>query len=72
LGLAGENIEALQIVAQPAHGVLGSSGKEENRRYIAYAPQAGFVGHDRFEVLIRVTRGETFTTRIKVEMNVTP
>ena len=77
-GLRGGNVETLQIVVQPAHGGLGASGKQENRRFVAYVPAHGFVGHDRFEVFVRVTpRGvppgaATFTSRIKVEMNVTP
>lgn len=74
-GLRGSNIEALRIVERPAHGILGASEKEENRRYVAYAPQVGFVGRDRFEVSIRFTppgRVLTFTTRLIVDMNVTP
>ena len=74
-GLAGANIEALQIIARPSHGVLGASTKEANRRYIAYAPSAGFVGRDRFEVHIQYMppgSALSVTTRVKVEMNVTP
>jgi len=77
-GLRGGDVEALQIVAPPAHGGLGASGKQENRRFIAYVPASGFVGHDRFEVLVRITPPgmpsgpRTFTSRVKVEMNVTP
>jgi hypothetical protein len=77
-GVRGGDVEALQIVMQPAHGGVGASDKQENRRFIAYFPHAGFVGHDRFELLVRVTpRGAlpgraTFTSRIKVDMNVTP
>jgi hypothetical protein len=52
-GLRGSNIETLRIVARPAHGVLGASEKEENRRYVAYVPGAGFVGRDRFELFAR-------------------
>jgi hypothetical protein len=73
-GIMGFDIEVLRIAVRPSHGVLGASGKEANRRYIAYAPTAGFVGRDRFEVYIQFTpigRPPT-TTRIKVEMNVTP
>jgi hypothetical protein len=74
-GLGGANILALEIRVRPAHGVLGISEKEENRRYIAYAPHKGFVGHDQFEVLVRATpptMGNSYLTWIKVEMNVTP
>jgi hypothetical protein len=64
----------LRITVRPLHGVLGLSAKEANRRYIAYAP-SGFVGPDRFEVYLQVVlRGRTLptTTRIRVEMSVTP
>jgi len=75
-GVRGANIEALRTIVRPSHGVLGSSDKEGNRRYIAYAPKAGFVGRDRFEVHIQYTlpghASLTLTTRVKVEMNVTP
>jgi hypothetical protein len=76
-GTTGSNISVLQIMARPAHGILGASEKEENRRYVAYVPQARFVGHDRFEIYLRYTptgHGAhlTFTTVIKVEMNVAP
>lgn len=73
-GLTGTDIEALQIVVRPLHGVLGSSDKETNRRYIAYAPSGGFVGRDQFELHIRFTPvgGTSSTTRVMVEMNVTP
>jgi hypothetical protein len=73
-GLAGTDIEALRITVRPSHGILGSSGKEANRRYIAYAPSAGFVGRDRFELLVQFTPvgGASSTTTVKVEMNVTP
>jgi hypothetical protein len=77
-GMRGGDVEALEIVVQPAHGGLGASGKQENRRFIAYVPTHGFVGRDRFEVFVRVTPPgmlpgpRTFTSRIKVEMNVTP
>ena len=75
LGLLGGNVEDLRITARPLHGILGLSAKEANRRYIAYAASAGFVGHDRFEVSLQVVlRGHTLPTRtrIRVEMNVTP
>jgi hypothetical protein len=73
-GLAGANIEVLRIIVRPLHGVLGGSAKEGNRRYVAYAPSAGFVGHDRFELYIQFMPPvrSSFTTRFKVEMNVTP
>jgi len=74
-GLGGANIEALRIIARPSHGVLGASTKEANRRYIAYAPSAGFVGRDRFEVHIQYTPpggALSLTTRVKIEMTVTP
>jgi hypothetical protein len=77
-GLRGGNVETLEIVVRPAHGGLGASGKQENRRFVAYVPASGFVGHDRFEVFVRITPPgmppgpATFTSRIKVEMNVTP
>jgi hypothetical protein len=77
-GMRGGDVEALEIVAPPAHGGLGASGKQENRRFIAYVPASGFVGRDRFEVLVRITPPgmppgpRTYTSRIKVEMNVTP
>jgi hypothetical protein len=75
-GLMGTDVTAVQVMERPAHGILGASAKEENRRYIAYAPQAGFAGHDRFEVLVRWVptghHGAQFFnfTLIKVEMNV--
>ena len=81
-GNRGGDVETLEIVVRPAHGGLGASGKQENRRFVAYVPAHGFVGHDRFEVFVRIApRGAprdmppgaaTFTMRIKVEMNVTP
>jgi len=73
-GLSGANIEALRTVVKPSHGVLGTSHKEANRRYLAYAPSAGFVGRDRFEVYVQFTPvgGGSFATIVKVEMNVTP
>ncbi len=75
-GMLGGNVDALQIVVRPAHGVVGASEKEANRRFVAYAPQAGFVGRDRFEVFVRITpprRGvPPYTSRIRVNMNVTP
>lgn len=73
-GLAGTDIEALRITVRPSHGVVGSSAKEANRRYIAYAPSAGFVGRDRFELRIQFTPvgGVSSMTTVKVEMNVTP
>jgi hypothetical protein len=73
-GLAGANIEVLRVTVRPLHGVLGASAKEGNRRYIAYAPSVGFVGRDRFELYIQYMPPvrSSFTTRFKVEMNVTP
>jgi hypothetical protein len=77
-GQRGGDVETLQIVVRPAHGGLGASGKQENRRFVAYVPTHGFVGHDRFEVFVRITPPGmppgpgTFTSRVKVEMNVTP
>jgi hypothetical protein len=75
-GLLGPDIQVLQIVVQPEHGVLGVSKKEENRRYVAYMPQKGFVGHDRFEVHVQYTLPSNATNsyfaNIKVEMDVTP
>ena len=68
------DIEALRIVVRPSHGVLGASAKEGNRRYVAYAPSAGFIGRDRFEVYIEFAPmgGGSYATTVKVEMNVTP
>ena len=73
-GLTGTDIEALRIVVRPSHGIVGASAKEANRRYIAYAPSVGFVGHDRFELHVQFTPvgGRPSTTRVKVEMIVTP
>jgi hypothetical protein len=74
-GLRGSNIETLRIVMRPAHGVLGASEKEQNRRYVAYAPRAGFVGRDRFELLVRFMPPDgtgTYTSRLIVDMNVMP
>ncbi len=74
-GMRGGNVEALEIVVRPAHGVLGASEKEANRRYVGYAPAAGFAGHDRFEVSARIappSGGPAYTTRLIVDMNVTP
>lgn len=73
-GLFGGNIEELRILVRPIHGVLGSSDKEANRRYIAYLPKTGFVGRDRFEVHIQYAPPgrASLTTLFKVEMNVVP
>jgi len=73
-GLLGANVEALRIIVRPLHGILGMSEKEANRRYIAYMPATGFVGHDRFEVYVQYTPPgrAPLTTRFRVEMNVTP
>jgi hypothetical protein len=75
-GLRGGDVESLQIVMEPAHGGVAASGKQDNKRFLAYFPRAGFVGRDRFELLVRITPPgrptATYTTRIKVEMNVTP
>jgi hypothetical protein len=77
-GLRGGDVEALQVVVQGPHGAVSTSGKQENKRFLAYFPKSGFVGHDRFELFIRVmprgarTGPATYTSRIKVEMNVTP
>jgi len=73
LGLKAD-IEALQTVARPSHGILGSSDKEGHLRFMAYAPQSGFVGFDQFEVLVqyRPPGGSSLTTRLKVQMNVVP
>ena len=73
-GLAGANIEELRIIVRPLHGVLGTSAKEGNRRYFAYSPSPGFVGRDQFELYIQFVPPvrSSFTTRFKVEMNVTP
>jgi hypothetical protein len=73
-GLSGTDIEVLQITVRPSHGVLGTSEKEANRRYIAYAPSAGFVGRDRFELYIQFAPlyRPRATTRVRVEMNITP
>jgi hypothetical protein len=77
-GNRGGDVETLEIVVRPAHGGLGASGKQENRRLVAYVPASGFVGRDRFEVFVRITPPgrppgpATFTSRVKVEMNVTP
>jgi hypothetical protein len=74
-GVEGDiDVGTLRIVTRPAHGVLGVSKKEMTKRYVAYVPRAGFVGHDRFEIFIRVMArsGRTWESRIKVEMNVAP
>jgi hypothetical protein len=74
-GLRGSNIERLRIVTRPAHGILGASEKEENRRYVAYIPQAGFAGRDRFELFVRFVPPDgtgTYTSRLIVNMNVIP
>jgi hypothetical protein len=74
-GVRGANIEALRTTVRPSHGILGSSEKEGNKRYIAYAPKAGYVGRDRFEVYIQYTpagAASSLMTRVRVEMNVTP
>ncbi len=53
---------------------FSASAKEGSRRYVAYAPSAGFIGRDRFEVYIEFAPmgGGSFATTVKVEMNVTP
>jgi hypothetical protein len=73
-GERGGIIEALRIVARPSHGTLGAAAPEGSRRYLAYVPANGFVGHDRFELHIQVTPrgGTSMTTRFQVEMDVTP
>jgi hypothetical protein len=66
-------IAVIQTVVKPSHGVLGISGKEGAKRYIAYAPSPGFVGHDRFEVYVerKPSGGGTQAGGIQVEMDVT-
>lgn len=73
-GLLGADVEELRITVRPSHGVLGTSKKEANRRYIAYAPATGFVGHDRFEVYVqyRPPGRAPVTTRLRIEMTVRP
>ena len=73
-GLMAIDIAALLISVRPLRGVLGSSNKEANRRYIAYAPATGFVGHDRFEVHVqyRPPGRAPLTTRLRIEMTVRP
>jgi hypothetical protein len=73
-GLTGTEIETLQITVRPSHGILGASGKEANRQYIAYAPSAGYAGRDQFELHIRFTPvgGRSSWTRVTVIMNVAP
>jgi len=73
-GVQGGTVQNLRITERPLHGMLGMAPQEQNRRFIAYAPAAGFVGRDRFEVLLQVVpagRGFAITTRVHVEMNVT-
>jgi len=75
LGQQGGTVQVLRITMRPLHGVLGLSAQEANRRYIAYAPSAGFAGRDRFEVYLQVLRPERalpIKTRIRVDMNVGP
>jgi hypothetical protein len=75
-GLRGGDVESLQVVVQAAHGAVSASGKQANKRFLAYFPHAGFVGRDGFELLVRIMPpgrpSATYTTRIRVEMNVTP
>jgi len=74
-GLQGGTVQVLRVTVRPLHGVLGVSGQEDNRRYVAYAPKAGYVGSDRFELFLQVVqRGHTAPTmtRIRVDMTVTP
>jgi hypothetical protein len=77
-GFRGGDVEALQIAVQAAHGGVATSGKQENKSFLAYFPKAGFVGRDQFELFVRITPPgalpgrATYTSRIKVYMNVTP
>jgi hypothetical protein len=66
-------IAVLQTVVKPAHGVLGISAKEGGRRFLAYAPSPGFVGHDRFEVHIerKPSGGGTLAGNVQVDIDVT-
>jgi hypothetical protein len=69
------SVVALQITVRPARGILGVSEKEGQRQYVAYVPQEGFAGQDRFEIYLRyIGEGGTnsYFTLVKVEMNVTP
>jgi len=69
-----KNARAGYFDMRPSHGILGSSGKKGNRRYVASAPSPGFVGRDRFEVYVQFTPpgGGSFSTIVKVEMNAVP
>jgi len=66
-------VAVLQTVVKPAHGVLGISAKEGNRRFIAYVPSPGFVGRDRFEVHIeeKPSGGGTLSGNVQVDIDVT-
>jgi hypothetical protein len=68
------DIEGLRTVVRPSHGILGSSDKEGNLRFMAYAPQTGFIGSDRFEVDVqyRPPGRPSMTTRMKIQINVVP
>ncbi|SRR5579871_1978933 len=74
LGRLGAEIEGVRTTVRPSHGILGSSAREGNRRYLAYVPNSGFVGLDRFEVGFQYTPPgrAPLTTRLNVEMNVAP
>jgi len=69
------SVVALQITVRPARGILGVSEKEGQRQYVAYVPQEGFAGQDRFEVYLRyIGEGGIYShfTLVKVEISVTP
>jgi hypothetical protein len=66
-------VHAAEIVEPPAQGTLRTTETTAGRGVITYVPRPGFVGHDRFAVLIRY---QTFIravfTRFEVDVTVTP
>jgi hypothetical protein len=65
-------VHSAEIVEPPAQGTLRTTDKTAGRGVMTYVPRPGFVGHDRFVVLIRY---QTFIraafTRYEVEVAVT-
>jgi hypothetical protein len=66
-------VHSAEIVELPTQGTLRTADKTAGRGVITYVPRPGFVGRDRFAVMIRY---QTFTsavfTRLEVDVTVTP
>jgi hypothetical protein len=66
-------IHAVHITVPPEHGTLRTSETTGGRGFIAYVPEPGFIGHDRFEVIYRWTDFiRPLSTVYKAEVTVVP